>query len=310
MAKTQAQQFPLISIVTVNYNHSDTTMELIESLEKISYPNIEIIVVDNASPNDDPQKMKAKYPRIILVESVINYGFAGGNNLGIMRAQGEFVLLLNNDVEVEVDFLEPLVKKFQENPNLGAISPKIRFFHNKNLIQYAGFTEINKWTIRNKTIGQDEIDGGQFDFDKETAYTHGAAMMVPMAVIQKVGMMSYEFFLYYEEADWCIRMRKAGYTMAFVHNSIVYHKGSVTTGNNSILKTYYLSRNRLVFMRRNIHGFAFAFALIYQLLVAIGKNSIVLLLKGKPDLVKAYWDGVFWNLKNYSNPEIHNNPQL
>lgn len=310
MPNSIPNSFPLVSIITVNYNHSETTMELIESLSNISYPNIEIIVVDNASPNDNPKLIKERYPRINLVESVLNYGFAGGNNLGIMRARGEYILMLNNDTVVEPDFLEPLVKKFQEHPELGAVSPKIRYYDNKNIIQFAGFTEINKWTIRNKTIGKDEVDIGQYNTDRETAYTHGAAMMVPMKVIKQVGMMSYDFFLYYEEADWCLRIRKAGYKIQYVYNSLVYHKGSVTTGNNSAFKTYYLTRNRLVFMRRNIHGFTFVVALLYQLFIAIGKNSIVFLLKGRVKLAGAYWAGIFWNVKNIFNKEIHNNPML
>lgn len=310
MPSNTFDSFPLVSIITVNYNHAETTMELIESLSNISYPNIEIIVVDNASTKGSPRIIKEKYSRIILIESVVNYGFAGGNNLGIMRARGEYVLLLNNDTVVEPNFLEPLVKKLVDNPEIGAISPKIRYFYKKDTFQYAGYTEINNWTIRNKTIGENEKDIGQYNEDRETAYTHGAAMMIPMEVIKKVGMMSYEFFLYYEEADWCLRIREIGYKIVYVHNSIVYHKGSVTTGKNSPLKTHYLTRNRLVFMRRNIHGFKFAIALLYQLFIAIWKNGIIFLLKGDVKLAGAYWSGILWNIKNIFNKEIHNNPML
>jgi len=123
-------------------------------------------------------------------------------------------------------------------------------------------------------------------------------------------MMSYEFFLYYEEADWCLRIRKYGYKIMYVHNSLVYHKGSVTTGKNSALKVHYLTRNRLVFMRRNIHGIEFVFALLYQLVVAIGKNSIIFILKGKWKLAGAYWSGILWNVKNVFNKEIHDNPMI
>jgi len=285
-------------------------MDLIESLSGISYPNIEIIVVDNASPKDSPQKIKAKYPRITLIESVLNYGFAGGNNLGIMRARGEYILLLNNDTVVKPDFLEPLVEKFKNEPAYGALSPKIRYFYKKEVIQYAGFTEINKWTLRNKTIGDGEVDTGQYNKDYETAYTHGAAMMVPMSVIKQIGMMSYEFFLYYEEADWCLRIRQAGYKVGYVHNSLVYHKGSVTTSKQNGLKTKYLARNRLVFMRRNIHGIPFLVALFYQFLIAIWKNGFVYIAKGEIKLLHAYWVGIWWNVKNMFNKDIHDNPRL
>jgi len=302
--------FPLVSIITVNYNHSETTLGLLESLYNISYPNIEVIVVDNASPEDKPRIMKEKYPSIVLVESIVNYGFAGGNNLGIMRARGDYVLLLNNDTVVPPDFLEPLVQKFLNHPEIGALSPKILYFYKQDTIQYAGFTPIDSRTVRNVTIGKGEIDNGQYNEDRETAYAHGAAMMVPMSVIKHVGMMSYEFFLYYEEADWCNRISKAGYKIAYVHNSKVYHKESVTTGKLSDLKVYYLTRNRLVYMRRNIHGLDFYISLLYQIFIAIGKNAMVFLLKGKIKMFWSYLRGINWNITHMFDPEIHDNPYL
>ena len=306
----KTNSFPLVSIITVNYNQSLTTIDLLESLSNISYPNIEIIVVDNASPNDNPSIMKEKHPSIILVESVINYGFAGGNNLGIMRARGDYVLLLNNDVVVPVGFLEPLVNKFLKNPGYGAISPKIHYYHHPNTIQYAGFTQIDSKTVRNITIGKGEQDKGQYDNDYETAYAHGAAMMVPMEVIKHVGLMSYEFFLYYEEADWCQRIKNAGYKIGYVHNSMVRHKESVTTGKMGSLKVYYLTRNRLVFMRRNIYGSDFFISLFYQIFIAIGKNALLYLLKGDVKIFSAYFKAIMWNIKNMFNVEIHDNPRL
>lgn len=310
MNEKKTEHYPLVSIITVNYNHSETTIELLDSLYQITYPNIEVIVVDNASPNDDPQLIKKKFPSVVLVESVINYGFAGGNNLGIMRARGDYVLLLNNDVIVPPDFLEPLVLKFINTPNLGAVSPKILYYHTLNTIQYAGFTPIDNLTVRNTTIGKGEIDQGQYDQDYETAYAHGAAMMVPMSVIKHVGMMSYEFFLYYEEADWCNRIRAANYKIYYVHDSKIFHKESVTTGKMSELKVYYLTRNRLVFMRRNIYGYEFYISLLYQIFVAIGKNAMMYLVKGKLKMFWAYIRAINWNIKNIFNAEIHDNPML
>ncbi len=272
---------------------------------------MEIIIVDNDSTKEDAEIIKKKYPYIILIKSIINYGFAGGNNLGIMRARGEFVLLLNNDTTVKTDFLEPLVLKFLEHPEYGAISPKIHYYYLKNTIQYAGFTPINSKTVRNITIGKGEIDKGQYDQDYETAYAHGAAMMVPMSVIKHVGMMSYEFFLYYEEADWCNRIKNAGYKIGYVHNSLVLHKESVTTGeSNNSLKVYYLTRNRLVYMRRNIYGTDFIISVFYQIFIAIGKNALMFLIKGKFKLFYAYARAINWNIKNMFNLEIHDNPRL
>lgn len=302
--------YPLVSIVAVNYNHPDVTCDFIESLNKITYPNFEVIIIDNNSQEDDPSVIKERFPNIIFYASQINWGFAGGNNQGIMRARGEYVLLLNNDTIVDKGFLEPLVEKFQSDPTIGAISPKIRFYYDPDLIQYAGFWPINKYTVRNAAIGYREKDEGQYNTDKETAYAHGAAMMVPIEVIKKIGLMSYIFFLYYEEADWSFRIKRAGYKIFYVHNALVFHKESVSTGKLSALKIYYLTRNRLVFMRRNIFGKDFFFGLFYQLLIAIPKNSLKYLFKGNPRIFHAYCKALGWHLKNIFNVEIHNNPQL
>lgn len=302
--------YPLISIITVNYNYSDITCELIESLNKISYPNIEIIVIDNNSPDDDPIIIKRKYPNIILIENPINYGFAAGNNYGLMRARGEYILLLNNDTVVTEGFIEPLLDKLEENPGIGAVSPKLRYFHTPDTIQYAGYTEINPLTMRNFSIGFNEKDKGQYDEDRETAYAHGAAMMVPIEIVKEVGLMSYIFFLYYEEADWCARIKKAGYKIFYVHNSLVYHRESISTGRMSALKIYYLNRNRIVFMRRNIEGKDFYFGIFYQLIVAIPRNAFKYLIKGKIKLFHAYFRAIGWHIRNLFNQEIHENPKL
>ncbi len=304
------KKFPLVSIVTVNYNQSQVTCELIDSLEKITYPNIEIIVVDNASVEDDPDTIKTQYPNVVLIKNPINYGFAAGNNIGIMASNGEYVLFLNNDTEVKPDFMEPLLKKFDEIPNLGAASPKIRYFHTPDTIQYAGYTEMNTYTIRNFAYGHQKEDLGLHDKDRETAYAHGAAMMVPMDLIRKLGMMSYIFFLYYEEADFCDRIRRAGYSIYYVHNSLVYHKESISTGKTSPLKIYYLYRNRIVYMRRNIFGKAFYIALLYQLMVAIPKNAFAFLLKGKVKLFMAYYRAIGWHISHMFDKTVHENPML
>lgn len=303
-------RYPLVSIVTVNYNQSAVTCELIASLERISYPNIEIIVVDNHSEKDDPSIIKQRFPNIKFIPNPINYGFAAGNNFGIMAANGDYVLFLNNDTEVRPDFLEPLVAKMENNPHIGAVSPKIRFFHTPETIQYAGYTEMNPITIRNFAIGYREQDLGQYDQDRKTPFAHGAAMMVPMWLIKKIGMMSYIFFLYYEESDYCDRIKRAGYEIYYVHDSLIYHKESISTGKLSPLKIYYIYRNRIVYMRRNIFGKKFFLGLVYQLFVAIPKNAFVFLLKGKLKLFHAFYRAVGWHIHHMFDKTIHENPYL
>ncbi|GAB1417559.1 glycosyltransferase family 2 protein [Bacteroidales bacterium] len=306
----EATKYPFVSIITVNYNQSEVTCELIASLHQITYPNFEIIVIDNASPTDSPKIIKERFPNVILVENPINYGFAAGNNYGLMRARGEYILLINNDIEVPRNFLEPLVDKLRSNSNIGAVSPKIKFFYQPDTIQYAGYTPMNYLTMRNFAIGHGEKDQGQYDEDRETYYAHGAAMLVPMEVVKKVGLMSYIFFLYYEEADWCERIKKAGYKIFFVHNSYVLHKESISTGKLSNLKIYYLNRNRLVFMRRNVNGSQFYKGLAYQLLIAIPKNALNFLRKGNMGAFHTYYKAIGWHLLHLFDPVIYENPML
>ncbi|MCX6282919.1 MAG: glycosyltransferase family 2 protein [Bacteroidetes bacterium] len=305
-----SRQSPLVSIITVNFNGSEDTLEMIESLTKITYPNFEIIVVDNHSENDTPRIIKERFPSVTLYESNINMGFAGGNNLGIMRARGEYILLLNNDTIVDKGFLEPLVKKMQSDPKIGCVSSKLRFYYDRSIIQFAGYTPIDHRTMRSFAIGYREKDKGQHDVDRVTPYAHGAAMMVSMKVIREIGIMSYIFFLYYEEADWSYRIKKAGYTIWYVHDSLVYHKESVSVGKLSASKVYYQNRNRIVFLRRNVTGKDFRIGILYQLAVAIPKNAFKYLLKGKLTYFHAYLRAIGWHLKNIVNPHIHDNPYL
>jgi len=304
------QNDPLVSIITINYNHSGVTCEMLESLYHISYKNIEVIVVDNGSPDDNPKIIKEKFPRIVLIETGENLGFAGGNNLGITRSHGKYILLLNNDTIVTVGFLEPLVNKMESDPAIGAVSPKIRFFYNPDTIQYAGLTPINPYTIRSRAIGFSEKDVGQYEKDSVTAYAHGAAMMFSKEVVQKIGLMSTSFFLYYEELDWGFRLRQSGYKIFYVHNSLIFHKESITTGKISPLKTYYINRSRLLYMRRNVHGLQFLISILFQSFIAVPKNALKYLIQGKFSLFKAYHNAVCWHLKNMFNKKLHQHPFL
>lgn len=306
----EEKEHALVSIVTINYDHSDVTAACLDSLQHISYPNVEIIVVDNASPNEDSSWLQEKYPYIKYIRSEKNLGFAGGNNLGIKQSKGGLILLLNNDTEVEPGFLEPLVEKIENNPDAGAASPKIRYHHTPDMLQYAGFTPIHKLTVRNHAVGFNQIDKGQFDKDSVTYYAHGAAMLVPRPVIEEVGMMADIFFLYYEELDWGYRIRQSGRKIYYVHNSLVYHKESISTGFYSPLQVYYLNRSRILYMRRNTKGLGYLMALFYLLFVSIPKNYMTFIVKRKFPLLKAYHNALGWHLKNFFNSGIHQQPTL
>lgn len=293
-----------VSIITVNYNQAQVTAELLESLKHVSYQDFEVIVVDNASKKDPTPLLKSVYPDVKIVRSNKNLGFSGGNNLGIQASRGEYLFFINNDAEVTEGAIETMLYLFQKVPNLGVVSPKL-YYHlpdrERPLIQYAGSTEVHTLTGRNQTIGFQEEESGQYTTPTETAYAHGAAMMISRSVIRKVGMMPEMFFLYYEELDWCAQIKRAGYKIYVEPRAVIYHKESVSVGQLSLLKTYYINRNRILFMRRNKPERAFLLFSIYLWLISVPKNMFTYLLKGELQHARTYLRAVWWNY-NYNRP--------
>ncbi|MCL6274723.1 glycosyltransferase family 2 protein [Muricauda sp. 2012CJ35-5] len=287
---------PLVSIITINYNESNVTLDMLESARNLTYSNYEIIVVDNASPNDNPDIIKEKYPEVVLIKSLENLGFAGGNNLGVKQAKGGYLLFINNDTIVPPDFIQPLVETLQNDESIGMVSPKIKFHWDPSLIQYAGYTPMNHWTIRNNSIGYHQKDDGTYDKPGETQSIHGAAMMVPRTVVDKVGMMTEVYFLYYEEHDWAEMIKRGGYRIYYQPKSYILHKESISTGKFSPLKTYYISRNRILFARRNFKPFQLVVSMLFQSLVSVPKNSLKFLVKREFEHLRAFWRAIGWNL--------------
>ena len=292
---------PLISIITVNYNGLDLTVELLNSIRQLSYKNVEIFVVDNASKDNAQSFFNNQYPEVKFIRSEKNLGFAGGNNLAVKEAKGDFFFFINNDAEMTEGCLEKLVELFQSHPKLGIASPLLCYFNdnpkeNPELIQYAGSTHLHPMTARNQTIGEKEINKGQYNKPQPTAYAHGAAMMVKREVIDNVGVMFEDFFLYYEELDWCERIRRAGYEIWVEPRAKIYHKESVTVGAMSPLKTYYLNRNRIYFMRRNFSGINLLLFSLFLIFFTIPKNLLVYLLRGEFKHAQVFIKAIVWNV--------------
>ncbi|NSL86691.1 glycosyltransferase family 2 protein [Chitinophaga sp. Mgbs1] len=287
---------PLVSIITVNYNNTGVTAELLLSLNNITYSNLEVIVVDNASEEDPSITLTAIRKDVKVLRSRINRGFAGGNNLGIREASGEYFFLVNNDTEFTEGLIEGLLEVFRQHRDAGVVSPKFHYFFHPGTIEYAGYQEVDHWTGRNSMIGCREQDNGQYDELKETPYAHGGGMMIAAKALRKVGLMPELYFLYYEEFDWCEMFKRKGYKIYYQYKSLIYHKESMTTGKNSVLKTYYITRNRILFMRRNMKGAALFIFLVYFTFLTIPKNTLQFLLKRELSHLKAFWSGVLWHL--------------
>ncbi len=288
-----------LSIITINYNGLKDTCELIETLP-LGVETVEVIVVDNASKEDETTIIQQRYPKVIVIRSKENVGFAGGNNLGIKAAHGKYLFFLNNDTLLRwkmedgrwKNIFQPLIDRLESSPTIGVVCPKIRFAWGNNPIQFAGYTPLSKITIRNKTIGCGEQDNGQYNIAHQTPYAHGAAMMIKREAIEKAGMMPECYFLYYEELDWSMMIRRAGYEIWYEPKFTVFHKESQTTGQQSPLRTYYLTRNRLLFVKRNNPKFSKYLSYIY-IIGAVGLRDVLThLVKGHSDLAKATIKGL------------------
>ncbi len=296
-------KYPLVSIISINFNQVKVTCDFLESLQKITYPNTEIIIVDNASHEDPAPIIYSKYPDVKLIKSYENLGFAGGNNLGIINSKGKYIMLLNNDTEIDKGLLEPLVEIMESNPRIGMVGSKVKYFDNPDTIQYAGSTPMTRFTATSHFIGHNKKDKGQYEKPHPTPFAMGAAMMTSRKVCEQVGLMANFFFLYYEELDWQERIRDAGYLIYYVPASVIYHKESISVGKESALQVYWKTRNRLLLIRRNFSLFEFIVSLIYITFISTIYRVIKYSLKLKWRFIKVHMIALGWHYYNLFNKE-------
>ena len=300
---------PLVSLITVNYNGLHDTCEMIDSFRKYeTYPYYEIIVVDNGSHQSEAQKIQKRYkqtenstkgsasPHIKVVQN-INNGFAGGNNAGVKAAQGDYLFFINNDTLIKEPILETLVRRMESDPRRnGGVSPMLKFASQPDILQYAGFTPLSPITLRNTSIGFMQQDGPRFHSSCETASLHGAAMMVSRKALQDAGPMTEIYFLFYEELDWSIQIKKAGYRLWYKPAAVIYHKEGMTAQKATPMREFYLSRARVLFARRNLLGVKKFLSCAYLCILATPKKAIVYLLHGQVALAKATVYGTYKGL--------------
>ncbi|MET0635115.1 MAG: glycosyltransferase family 2 protein [Chitinophagaceae bacterium] len=288
---------PLISIVTLNWNQVDITCEFLESTRNFTYKNYEILVCDMGSAVDPTNRINSgNYPNTRVLRSETNLGFSGGNNWGMRHLKGDYIFIVNNDTEVTPSLLEDLLEPFSQDPTIGVTCPKIRFHHNPEVIQYAGFHPINVFTGRTTAVGTLEEDKGQHD---QSGFTHGAhacAMLVKREVIEKVGMFPEKFFIYYEEWDWSSRIIRAGYKIYYQAKGLIFHKESITMGKKSAIKVYFHTRNRILYMRRNTNFLQFFVFISFFTFFTAPKSIITFAAKKQFQHLKSFIKGVTWNL--------------
>lgn len=237
---------PNIAVILINYNGDNDTLECIKSLLEVSYENISIVVVDNASKSQD--EFEKKIPsNVVFIKSDVNLGFAGGNNLGVKYAiehGSDYVVLLNNDTVVDRDFLSNLVELAEKHTDAGIITGKILYYDSPDYVWFAGgYMNLNKARIHHYHI-REKNDFS--DTEKAVSFATGCLMMIPRSVIAQVGTLDESFFMYSEDAEYCQRIMKNGLTIWYTPKSVIYHKVSRSSGGaGSKLSQYYRTRNEM-----------------------------------------------------------------
>jgi len=302
-----------LAIVIINWNSFDLTSDTLVSLSSTSYKNYDIIVVDNFSTDNSAAQLEKDFPSIILLKSDENKGFTGGNNLGFDYAINEgyeYVMMLNNDVAVEPDFLEPLVVKLDMDEKIGGVQPLIYFYHDRELIWNAG-SRYNAIFGIPYILGYYRKDKGQLQRKKQKSidWITGCAFMIRTEVLKKVGVLKQDFFIYYEDVDLSFRIKEAGYALAYEASSVVYHKTGMSHKSKEKLKEGYLNpkvhylnaRNRLFVLKEYTQKIAIPTVILYQIIYFFG-ISFYFIFRCRWQKLKAWnngiKDGLFTTLEN------------
>lgn len=283
---------PKVAVIILNWNGSRDTVECLESLGHVNYSNYTTIVVDNASTDDSierirryckgqievksdffryskknkpikmveytkkgSEKINSDFTGMVLIKNSKNYGFAGGNNIGMRYAMRnlnpDYILFLNNDTVVDRSFLKELIEVSENSVNTGFTSPKVYYYDfnsKRNVINFAGGS-LNMFKGQSHSIGVNEVDRGQHDKVKIVEYCEGSCLLVKREVLEKIGPFDTKYFAYWEEADLCTRGYKAGYRSVYVPKSRIWHK--VSASSDDPTKLYYYTRNKFWFMQKH-----------------------------------------------------------
>ncbi|MBK6264859.1 glycosyltransferase family 2 protein [Marivirga sp. S37H4] len=250
-----------VAVVILNYNGRNYLEQFLPSVIKHSKPH-QVIVADNASTDDSISFLETHYPELRLIRLEENTGYAGGYNKALAQVEADYFILLNSDVEVTPDWIDPVIRLMQQNPKIVACQPKIKSFHQKSHFEYAGaaggFIDYLGYPFcRGRILSSLEEDNGQFDDDKEVFWATGACLFVKSKDFFELGGLDDQFFAHMEEIDFCWRAKNAGYQIYYSSESTIYHVGGGTLQSESPYKTYLNFRNNLLMLYKNLNKMEF-----------------------------------------------------
>jgi GT2 family glycosyltransferase len=252
-----------VAIVILNWNGKDFLKKFLTSV--VSYsdkPDYKIIIADNNSTDDSVEFVRQNYTQIDIISFNSNFGYAKGYALALPQIDTEYYVLLNSDVEVTSDWIEPIVHLMDKNPEIAAVMPKILSYYNRNFFEYAGAAGgfIDKYGFpfcQGRILAEVEKDINQYNSPKEIFWASGACMFLRSSAYSQTGGLDGDFFAHMEEIDLCWRLKRLGYKIYYCPDSVVYHVGGGTLPNDNPRKLYYNYRNNLYLLFKNINGIKF-----------------------------------------------------
>jgi len=250
--------YPTVAIIILTWNQRDLTLDCLASLAGLDYPSnrLQIIVVDNGSVDGTAQAIRERYPSVTVLENGENLGFVEGNNVGmryVPQGDAEYIMLLNNDTVVHPSMLNELLAVIEADLTVGIVGPKILYFDQPDVIWCAG-NRIDWRRGQIIRLQAEQPDKGLEEPPKEVDFITGCAICLRRQVIEQIGVLDSRFFIYYEEADWCMRARAAGWRILYVPRARLWHKVSAAMGTTSPATDYYMDRNVLLFLAKNQRG--------------------------------------------------------
>lgn len=251
------KQTPKVAVVILNWNGSFFLEKFLPSVYNSTYQNIEFIIGDNASTDNSIDFVKTNYPSIRIIENSQNFGFAGGYNEVLKSVEADYYVLLNSDVEVTPNWIEPVIQYMEDHAQVAAAQPKIRAYHDKTLFEHAGaaggYIDAYGYPFcRGRLFTEMEADQGQYNDNQEVFWATGAALFIKASTWKEAQGFDADFFAHMEEIDLCWRLKRMGYQIAYVGASTVYHVGGGTLNTSNPKKTYLNFRNNLMMLQKNL----------------------------------------------------------
>ncbi len=282
---------PNVAVVILNWNGKALLERFLPSVIATEYPNLQLILGDNASTDDSVAYVKNNFPQIRILENNQNYGFAGGYNHILSRVEADYFVLLNSDVEVPVNWIQPVIDLMQSDEKIAVAQPKIKWQQQKNQFEYAGaaggFMDLHAFPFcRGRIFDSVEHDNGQYNTNIDIFWASGAAFFIKTKAWKEVGGLDIDLFAHMEEIDLCWRLKNLSYKIVCCTNSEVYHLGGGTLNANNPYKTYLNFRNNLIIMQKNLPVQDAYFRIFIRLWLDLAA-WIQFLLKGKFDFSMA-----------------------